>query len=243
MAKIDLTDEEFWIEFKDVLFAEEKLESSREEVEKIVKLAGITEGSRILDMPCGIGRHSKIFNEMGFDVVGVDKTFEYIEEAREKTDDVEFVNEDMKDFKREESFDVVVNWWNSFGYFENKEDDQKMLENIHSSLKENGVLVMDYYSKEIAAIKGLSKYWSETDGLYNMHESRIIDDWKKVENTWIKVEDGETAEYVWEQRLYSASKLEEMLEKAGFAKIKFYGNVAGEPFDENADRLTVVAQK
>jgi len=245
MAEETLTDEEFWTEFKNLLFAEEKLESSKEEIEKIIELADLEKGSKILDMPCGVGRHSIELRKKGFDVVGVDKTTSYIKDAKEKDDsgNIEFIRGNMKDFKQENSFDVVINWWNSFGYFEEKEDDRQMLENIHSSLKGGGVLVMDYYSKEIAAMRDLGYHWSEQDGIYNMEKAQIKDNWKKIQRTWIKVEDGETVEYKWEQRLYSASEIEKMLKQVGFSNIEFYGNMDGEDFDQEAERLIVVAEK
>jgi SAM-dependent methyltransferase len=184
-------------------------------------------------------------HKKGFEIVGVDKTTEYIEESRQKDESgkIEFVNENMKDFKRENSFNVVLNWWNSFGYFEDKEDDRKMLENIHASLKENGIFVMDLWSKELSAMNDFPQHWTETEGIYNLEKARPKDNWKKVERTWIKVEDGETVEYTWEQRLYAASELEQILKQVGFSNINFYGNVEGDDFDEEADRLVVVAKK
>lgn len=245
MADQTLTDEEFWTEFRDFLFSEDKLADAREEIEKIVELADLESGMKILDMPCGVGRHSIELNKKGFEVVGVDKTPAYIEEAEDSDDEneIEFVQEDMKDFRRENSFDAVINWWNSFGYFEDEEDDRQMLENIHASLKDGGVLLMDYYSKEITALNNIMKQWSEQDGIYNIEKSTVKDNWKKGETTWIKIEDGETKKYTWEQRLYSASELEDMMKEAGFSNVKFYGNVEGDDFDEEADRLVAVAEK
>jgi len=245
MADETLTDEEFWTEFKNLLFAEDKIESSKEEVEKIIDLADLEEGSKVLDMPCGVGRHSIELQKKGFDVVGVDKTTAYIEDARQKDEagEIEFVRGDMKDFRRENSFDAVINWWNSFGYFKDKGDDRQMLENIYASLKQDGVLVMDLWSKELAAMNDFRHHWSEEEGIYNLEKGKIKDDWKKVERTWIKVEDGETAEYNWEQRLYAASELEQMLKEAGFTTVEFYGNVEGNEYNDKADRLIVVARK
>lgn len=245
MADETLTDEEFWTEFKNLLFAEEKVESATEEIEDIIELADLEESMTVLDMPCGVGRHSIELHKRGFKVVGVDKTTEYIEDARQKaeSEEIEFIQEDMKNFRRENSFDAVLNWWNSFGYFEDREDDRQMLENIHASLKRGGVLVMDLWSKELTAMNDLQEHWSETDGIYNLEEGKPKDNWKKVERTWIKVEDGETVEYTWEQRLYAASELEQMLKQVGFTEVKFYGNVEGDEFDDEADRLIVVAKK
>jgi cyclopropane fatty-acyl-phospholipid synthase-like methyltransferase len=244
MADETLTDEKFWTEFKDLLFSEDKLESSEEEIEKIIDLADLEKGMKVLDMPCGVGRHSIKLKKKGFNVVGVDKTEAYIEDAQQKeSDDIEFLQDDMKDFRRENSFDAVINWWNSFGYFENKEDDRRMLDNIQASLKEDGVLVMDLWSKEISAMNDFSRHWADEDGIYNLEKGRPKDNWKKVERTWIKVDDGETVKYTWEQRLYAASELEQMLKEVGFSNVDFYGNVDGDDFDDDADRLVVVAKK
>ncbi len=193
MADETLTDEEFWTEFKNLLFAEDKLESSKEEIEKIIDLADLEKGSKVLDMPCGVGRHSIELHKKDFEVVGIDKTAEYVEDARQKdeTGEIEFIREDMKEFRRENSFDAVINWWNSFGYIENKEDDRQMLENIFASLKQERVLVMDLWSKELAAMNEFSQHWSEQDGIYNLEKGRPKNNWKKVERTWIKIEDGE----------------------------------------------------
>ena len=243
MSEETLTDEEFWTEFRNLLFPEDKVDAAGEEVQKIIELAGLEKG-KILDIPCGVGRHSKELHQHGFEVVGVDKTSSYVKEARKNfSDDMEFVNQDMKDFRRAGEFDAVINWWNSFGYFENKEDDLKMLENIFDSLKDGGILAMDVWGKEIAAKRDFGHNWSKSGELYNMEKTRVKDSWKKAETTWIKIEDGEKVEYTWEQRLYAASELEQALKHAGFSTVEFYGNLEGDDYDEDADRMIVVAEK
>jgi SAM-dependent methyltransferase len=244
MAENTLTKQEFWVEFKDILFSDEKLEEAEDEIKNLLELVGLDKGSA-LDIPCGVGRHSFELDRSGFDVTGVDATSDYIQEAREKDEEgsIEFVEQDMKEFRREESFDLIVNGWNSFGYFEDKEDDRQMMENLHASLKNNGFLVMDVWSKELVAMNDRGRYWTETNGIYNMEKHRVKDNWNKVETTWIKVEDGETVEYTWEKRLYSAQELKDLMNEVGFSSIDFYGNLEGDDYDKDADRMIVVAEK
>lgn len=239
MGKV-LTGEEFWIDFKDILFGDKRIEDARDEVEKIIELGGLQSGNKVLDMPCGVGRHTKVFEEKDFDVVGVEKTKNYAKDARERTDS-EIVNKDMKNFRRENKFDAVVNWWNSFGYFENKEDDIQTLKNIQASLREGGVLLMDVVGKEVAAKNGFENHWDKESSALVLQSHEIKEDWEKIENTWIKVENGEQIEYTWHQRLYSAKELRQILEKAGFSKIEFYGNIEQEPYNHEADRMIVKA--
>lgn len=244
MAENTLTKQEFWIEFKDILFSEERLEEAENEIENLLELVELKKG-KALDIPCGVGRHSLELEDKGFDVTGVDATGDYIQEAREKDekDAIEFVQQDMREFRRENSFDLIVNGWNSFGYFEDREDDRQMLENLHASLKDNGVLVMDIWSKELVAMNDRGRYWTETDGIYNMEKREIKDDWNKVETTWIKVEEGETVEYTWEKRLYSARELRDLMNEIGFSSIDFYGNLEGQDYNEKSERMIVVAEK
>jgi SAM-dependent methyltransferase len=244
MDENTLTREEFWTEFKDVLFSEERLEDAEQEINDIIDLVEPENGSA-LDIPCGIGRHSLELNRQGFEVTGVDATGEYIQDAREKDDsnEIEFIQEDMKEFRRENSFDLIVNGWNSFGYFDTREKDRQMMENLHTSLKNGGVLVMDLWSKELTAMNDRERQWTENNGIYNMEKIEVKDNWNKVETTWIKVEDGETVEYTWEQRLYSARELQILMEAAGFSSIDFYGNLQGDEYGEDAERLIVVAEK
>lgn len=242
MGKV-LTDEEFWIVFKDILFGQDRIDKAMEEVDKILELIDVDSGSKILDMPCGIGRHSRILERKGFEVVGVDKTEDYVKDADERTDQAEIVRGDMKDFRREGEFDAVINWWNSFGYFEEKKDDVRMLENINASLVEEGVLLMDVWSKELTAKSNLDQRWNRQNELLHLEEHEIKEDWKKVETTWIKVEEGKVREYTWEKRLYSAAELEQLLQKAGFSKIKFYGDLEASEYNLEADRMIVKAIK
>jgi cyclopropane fatty-acyl-phospholipid synthase-like methyltransferase len=142
-----LTEEEFWMAFKDVLFSDEKIEDVEEEVEKIIRLGNLESGCRVLDMPCGIGRHTSVFEKKGFEVTGVENTQNYAKDAENRVEDSEIINQDMKEFKRENKFDAVVNWWNYFGYFEDKEEDFQILENIYASLKQKGSASNGYFWK------------------------------------------------------------------------------------------------
>lgn len=68
---------------------------SQLEVDEILRNTKIQKQSKILDLACGVGRHSVLFAKLGFDVVGLDFSKNYLVEARKtavKTkSDVKFV--------------------------------------------------------------------------------------------------------------------------------------------------------
>jgi 2-polyprenyl-3-methyl-5-hydroxy-6-metoxy-1,4-benzoquinol methylase len=88
---------------------------------------------KILDIPCGFGRLHKYLREFGYEVWGIDYSEELIREAKKKFPEHKdfYIRCDMRDLREvKEKFDVVLNWFTSFGYFSEKEN-FKVLRNFH----------------------------------------------------------------------------------------------------------------
>lgn len=236
--------DEFW---EDNPFPQRVIDHAEEEVKELIDLADLKEDMKVLDLCCGVGRHTIEFAKRGFDVTGVDKTDNYLEKARERAEedslDIEFIKEDMRKFKRAEEYDLILNLFTSFGYFEDEEENIKVLENVHTTLKTGGKFILDVMGKEIIARIFEGKDWHEIEKGYQLEEKHVEKDWSWLMNKrTIITEDGKR-EYDVSHRLYSAKELKHMLEKVGFDTIEVYGNYSGEPYDEKADRLVVIAEK
>lgn len=149
----------------------------------------------------------------------------------------------MREFRRPKPFDAVINLYTSFGYFEDRADDERTVQNFYDSLRPGGTLVMSATSKEIIAGKFQHRTWDERDSTYILEEHEIQDNWSWMENQRIIVSDGDLREFTVSHRLYSAFELTELLEGVGFGETTVYGDLDGENYDENANRLVVVARK
>jgi len=79
-------DERFWKETEVFQFSEKAWLAAKEQVEAIIKLLGLTPGMRVLDMPCGPGRHALEFARRGFQVTGVDLNPSFIAQAKERAE-------------------------------------------------------------------------------------------------------------------------------------------------------------
>ena len=237
----------FWDVFGPVIFDRARRELAPGEVDHLVEVAGLERGHRVCDLCCGVGRHSVELARRGFVVTGVDRTRRYLDEgrsaARKEGLEIEFVEEDMRDFCRPEAFDVVVNLFTSFGYFEAQRDDRRVVENVHRSLKAGGVLVIDTMSKEIIARVFAARDWRRVDGGILLEERKIVNGWSWIENCWTLIKDGEQHECTFSHRLYSAAELRGLLEAAGFARTEVYGGLDGAAYDEKAERMVVVGWK
>ena len=163
-------DDAFWEKLYPFLFTDSKLEAARVEVDSVLRLAGLERGD-VLDLACGPGRHSVALAKMGFGVTGVDLSGFLLAKARQRAGaqavDVEWVQEDMCRFVRPEAFDLAISLFTSFGYFESKDDDLRVLRNIHKSLRTGGTLVMEIAGREALARTGSiqrpRKSWTMAD--------------------------------------------------------------------------------
>ena len=117
----------------------------------------------MLDLCCGPGRHSLEFARRGFRVTGVDRTAHYLTTARAAATreglTVEFVQEDMRHFHRPAAFDLALNLFSSFGYFEDVANDLRVLQHLHDSLKSGGQVLLEMAGKEPLARMFQPRTW------------------------------------------------------------------------------------
>src|SRR5579862_2303644 len=240
-------DEEFWRELYPYMFPVERFAAAPEQVSQIVALSGCG-GGKVLDLCCGPGRHAVEFAKRAWEVTGVDGSSFLLDRARERGREadvaVEWVQEDMRRFRRQAAFDLACSVFTSFGYFEDEEDDLRVLRNVQESLREGGVFVIDVISKE-----RLARNWQDAlvtefaDGSLLLQRPRVRADWSRVQNEWILVKDGRSRSFRFDHTLYSGRELKDRLRACGFQDVKLYGNLEGGEYGLEARRLVAVARK
>ena len=240
-------DEDFWRKMYNYMFPAEKFSAAEEQVSQIIALTAFA-GGPILDLCCGPGRHAIDFARRGYRVTGVDRTKFLLDQARERAaasgQQVEWIQQDMREFVRPNAFELAVNLWTSFGYFENDADDLRVLSNIFESLRPGGVFVMDLFGKEtIARGFALTTSTEHQDGSLLVERHKICDGWNRVANEWILIKEGQARSFHFEHTIYSGRELRDHLVGAGFADVKLFGNLAGRPYDSEAKRLVIKATK
>lgn len=241
-------DDRFWKTFKKIIFPKERFEHAPGEVDHILKLLKVKPGAAVLDLCCGPGRHTVELASRGFKVTGVDRTRDYLADAhklaRRRKVDVEFVLADMRKFRRAGAFDAAINMFTAFGYFKNKADDFRVLKNLYASLRPGGVLLIDVMGKErIAKIFNPRTWHRQPDGTIVLEERWLEQDFSWIENIWTLIRGGRAKSFNLSHRLYTAVELGDLLRKAGFGRIKAFGTLDGKPYNQDAQRLILVARK
>jgi SAM-dependent methyltransferase len=240
--------EEDWVLKRSIIFSKKMVQFTFLEVDRLIRLlGGLPTGARILDLCCGIGRHSLALARKGFSVTGVDITMPYLdiasENAKQEGLSIRFIHSDMRNYCDPGSFDLIANLCTSFGYLDSIEEDIKVLQNIYASLAEGGRFVIEILGKEVSAARFCKEQETEYDGFKMIARSKILDDWSILECRRTIIEGDSSKEVVSYHRLYSATELKGHLKEAGFKNIKVYGSFAGAPYDNEAKSMIMIGEK
>lgn len=219
------------------------------EAQKMLDLIEQTIGHRparrVLDLGCGSGRHSLALAKRGYsDLTGVDLSPSLLKLAREESTQlalpIRFLESDMRDMPNE-FFDVILNVFTSFGYFELDEENSRVIQNAALHLAKNGWFVLDF----------LNSRWVRQH--FVPHDERVAPNGMHIEQTrWIEndriekrllIRDRfEAKEYVESVRLFELSDFEVMFSRAGLSIRHLFGTYDGGKFEpDTSPRLIMFA--
>jgi SAM-dependent methyltransferase len=240
-------DDSLWRDMYPILFSAKRIADATDEIDKVITLVA-PKGKSVLDLCCGPGRCSIALAKRGFKVTGVDRTKYLLDKAKASAKlakvKIEWIQADMRDFVRPESFDFLLSMYTSFGYFDDKREDMTVLKNMLTSLRPGGTCVIEVGGKE-----WLAKVFQPTtsrvlpNGTMLVERHEIFDDWTRIRNEWILIRKGRVKTFRFHHTIYSGLELRERLEQAGFADVKLYGGLDGRPYDSNAQRLVAIGRK
>jgi SAM-dependent methyltransferase len=239
-------DERLWVAMEPALCAPARLALADGDVAAILRSLDLPPQATVLDLGCGPGAHAIAMGARGYRVTGVDRSRRLLErarsEARARGIGVEWVEADMRHFRRASAFDLVCSLYTSFGYFDDR-GNRTVLENILASLRPGGIAFLDLIGRETIAREWQECRWLDVEGVLYLERRHIADDWSALMSEWVVVRDGQREDFRVRQRLYSGTELRDLLWTVGFAKVALFGALDGtRPYDESAKRLVAVAR-
>ena len=215
---------------------------SRREVAGMLELMQIPLGARILDVPCGWGRHAALFAEQGYDVIGADLSFDLLRRAGAGP---RYVAADVRRQPfADSSFDVVINVFTSLGLFLDDAEDLAALREAHRLLKDGGRFLLEsMHRDDVVADYAERDRWTLPDGT----EVRVRRRFDAVAGVsyerlqWRKGDQGGRKQHAL--RLRTATEIDTLLRAAGFTDIEYFGDWDGRPFSHRDASLIAVAAK
>lgn len=204
----------------------------------------------ILDLASGSGRLSFAMSRLNFHVTGLEYIDELVEHAKNKAReyglDTKFVKADMKDIPFEGTFDFVLNFGHSFGYFIDDRENAAVLAQMFKSLKPGGSCLVDLANKEslVHGFEAFQRRWVQKDKKFILFR-REFDPLTGRLNTHVHLmgENLLPQEYLTSVRYYTYPELKRMLLDAGFTILQVFGGYDKAPYVLGSPRMIVLAQK
>lgn len=219
------------------------------EVAGLRKLLDLRPGQRIADVCCGWGRHLIRLAQRGFDVVGLDASPMMVAAARALAQKqgvrAAVVRGDAAHLPFSgDSFDVVLNLFNSFGYFSDEGDNVRVLHEAARVLRPGGRLFLDTRNPQFQILYAPYCQLTRTrSGRELVLRCRYDRERKRLESRWSAVDDPGQVVHEAAIRLYGLEEMHELMAAAGFEVRGVYGTYQGEPFEGYQRQMLYVAHK
>lgn len=215
------------------------VEDAEEQVERVIEALRVEPGDRVLDVPCGTGRIAGPLAARGYEVVGVDMTERFLEEARATGGGGRFDRADMRELAFDAEFDAAICFWGSFGYFD-EAGNLAQARAAARALRPGGRYLIDTPSAETVLPRFTERSWFEVGDTVVLQENSYRIAEGRTDTVWTFVRDGRRRSHRSSMRLYTLHELTELLREAGFASFEARDD-ALEPFELGSERLWLVA--
>jgi SAM-dependent methyltransferase len=232
----------FNCDYYHILYCHRDEKEAEDFLHRLTQKIGLQKGMRILDLPCGRGRHSIFLEKEGFDVTGADLAENSIEHARRfETEHLHFRVHNMLDPFPEKEYDAVLNLFTSLGYFDSEQEDLLALNHMADALKQGGWLVIDFLNPVRVQADLIPEESTEIDGIH-FDISREIKNKRVVKSVRFNHE-SKDFEYSEKVRLYDKEELSSMVNATGLQIIDTFGDYNLQPWSQQSERCIIVARK
>lgn len=217
-----------------ILYAKRDEDEAAAFIKSLQKKLALAPSARVLDAACGKGRHAITLEQLGFSVDAFDLSPANIESAQayENKNLLFFVHDLREPLPLQNQYDAIFNFFTSFGYFDDQQDNQKAFDTFSGGLKAGGLLVVDFFNptyvlsklvpSEVVERQGIHFYikrWAEAGYLY-----------KSIDFT----DQGKTFAFVEKVELIAKNDFIAYAANAGFSLIDLRGDYNLSSFDELA---------
>jgi SAM-dependent methyltransferase len=233
-----------WLKVQSQSKTEEQTRAEADFIEKVLQPAP---GAALLDVPCGVGRHSVALAERGYCLTGVDLTLPFLHEARNKAADlgltITWEHRDMRTLPWIEQFDGAFCFWGSFGYFGNK-GNLRFVEAVFRALRPGARFLLDTHIAETLLPRLVQQRdWRRVGDLVVLEDRCYDPASARTTTEWTVMHNGRAFKKTTSIRLYTYRELYQLFQLVGFADLQPCGSLDGDPFEFGSPRLYLTATR
>ena len=214
------------------------------------RVLSLQDGSRILDLACGYGRHSFALAMRKYEVVGLDLSMPLLQralnEAKRRSLQIKFVHGDMRQMNFNGIFDGCILWQTSFGYFDDPAN-LRVLQGISQALKPGGRFVIDLVNRDYVVDKMPARCWWEGRDCVFLEEVDFdhIHSVMHTKRSYIYEDGSPPLEQNMYVRLYALHEMLLLLQIAGFRVLDVFGELYTKAkfLGANSTRMIILAER
>lgn len=225
----------------------------KKSVKWITDIAPVQDYPSLLDLGCGPGIYTELFDDEGYKVTGMDLSKRSLAHARASAEkskkDIryEYANYLMMSYR--EVFDIITLIYCDLGALSSK-DRTSLLASISAALKDGGLCIFDVFTSQKHAAKKESTrwgyqesgFWSSAPHLCLESFYRYDEDATILKQYIIITDDGSACYNIWEH-MFTLKEIQSALKDAGLRIRGVYADVAGKTFAAHEDQFCIVAEK
>jgi len=230
-----------------IVYRHRDMQDAAIEIKSMIDWLKLPEKAEMLDIGCGMGRHSFALSKLGYKVTGVDLSEVLLKEAERRSHEkgIDWVYGDMRSLPfKEACFDATVNLFTSFGYFEREEHNKEVLRQIRKVLRPNGMFLLDFLNPTDIE-RNLVPYSERVDeetGLRIVEQRTIAEGWvQKIITLSDHLTGEDERQYLERVRLFPFSWFERNLDEAGLVLEQLYGDYTGSVYHAEESPRMIMA--
>lgn len=204
----------------DLIYSFKDYKKEVKKIKKLIKKYKSTDGSELLDVACGTGKHLQYFKD-SFICTGVDINEGMLNVAKNKVKGVIFKQADMVNFDLNNEFDIIISLFSSIGYVKTYTNLEKTIVNFANHLKQGGVLIIEpWFTKSTYWVghPGMTTYDGDDIKIARLNTAKIENDLSVMDMHYLIVEKNNDVKYFVDKHelgLFDTDKTLELMKKAG----------------------------
>lgn len=245
-----MTDRKEWFDdwfdspYYHVLYKNHDATEARQFINNFISEFEFPQGLKVMDLACGRGRHAEYLNNLGYNVTGIDLSKQNVEYAKQfENETLKFIRHDMRKSFPVVEFDVIINVFTSFGYFETIKENWKALIQVRDALKGGGTFLLDFFNPDKVVEQIIPYHEKTVDGILFKIKKEIMGQNCIIKHINFMVE-GENHHFKERVRLITKDQFTGAFKKVGLTVKGVYGDYDFNPYSPlESQRLIFAVMK
>ena len=216
---------------------------------KLFKEYGIADGL-LLDLGCGTGKLTRAMADYGYDMIGVDYSYEMLDIAKSQSEEsILYLLQDMREFELYGTVKGIYSACDCMNYILEEDELREVFALANNYLDPGGIFVFDintpYKYQELLAENTFAETREEGSFIWEnfYDEEEQINEYDLT--LYIREDDGrfQRFEETHFQKCYEIATIQRLLEEAGLEFIAVYDAYTNEPATEECEKVLFVARE